>query len=247
VVECSNWIEDNQWVLDVTEKDTFFVGMVGNLEVGGPEFALHLERVRKSPLFLGIRYGNLWGRNLCAALGKPQFIADLRLLADAGLVLDTFCGFNDVPSLSAVVRISDLVPNLRIVIDHLPAFQRSKQMDARSTYESSMRELAERSQVFVKISEFLRGADGKPSLGAETIRQSLDEIYGVFGPDRSIYGSDWPVSDTLGTYEEVLGTACAFFLTKGRAIAEKCLWRNSIAAYRWVPREAGQRVIDKVC
>jgi predicted TIM-barrel fold metal-dependent hydrolase len=242
-VECSPWLEDNQWVLDVAKRDTIMVGMVGNLEPGGPEFARQLERFYKNPLFRGIRYGNLWGRNLGAGLDKPQFVADLKLLADAGLVLDT--AKSNPCLLADVVRLTDLVPSLRIVVDHLPSLQRPKEMDARATYDSSMNELAKRPQVYVKISEVLRRVDGKVSHDLDAYRQNLDEIFGVFGPDRSLYGSDWPNSDTVGTYEEVLGMARAFFLTKGRDVAEKCFWKNSVAAYRWVRREAGQPVIDK--
>jgi len=121
-VECSPLLEDNQWVLDVAESDTIVVGTVGNLEPGTSEFARHLERFHKNRLFRGIRYGNLWGHNLVTALDKPQFVDDLKRLADVGLVLDTA---NPTPQLlAAVVRVTDLVPKLRIVIDHLPNLPR---------------------------------------------------------------------------------------------------------------------------
>src|SRR5438094_2548867 len=116
-VEASPWLEDNQWVLDVAAKDTIVVGTVGDLEPGKPEFRKHLERFHRNPLFRGIRYGNLWGRNMATELSKPEFIADIKALADAGLELDTA---NQNPALIAdVIRLTDRVPNLRVVIDHL--------------------------------------------------------------------------------------------------------------------------------
>src|SRR5688572_13605091 len=75
-VESSPWLEDNQWVLDVAAKDPIIVRIIGNLEPGKPDFAKHLERFRKNRLFLGIRYGNLWGRNLESEIARPEFIAD---------------------------------------------------------------------------------------------------------------------------------------------------------------------------
>ena len=84
-VECSPWLQDNQWVLDVMEKDPIMVGTIGNLEPGKPGFAKHLERFAKNPLFLGIRYGYLWDRDLRAELAKPTFVKGLRMLADRGL------------------------------------------------------------------------------------------------------------------------------------------------------------------
>src|SRR5712692_1574548 len=88
-VEASPWLEDNQWVLDVAAKDTIIVGTVGDLEPGQPDFGKQLERFHRNPLFRGIRYGNLWGRNFAEEAAKPAFLADLRLLAGAGLVMAT--------------------------------------------------------------------------------------------------------------------------------------------------------------
>jgi len=56
-LECSTWLEDNQWVLDIAAKDKIIVGTVGNLEPGKPDFRKNLDRFHKSPLFLGIREG----------------------------------------------------------------------------------------------------------------------------------------------------------------------------------------------
>ena len=117
-IECSPWTADNEWVLSIAAKESIIVGMIGNLEPGTPDFAKRLEQLHKNPLFLGIRYGNLWGRDLGNEISKPEFIAGLKLLAGAGLVLDTA---NPAPALMrAVVRVTDQVPNLRIVLDHLP-------------------------------------------------------------------------------------------------------------------------------
>src|SRR5580658_9454493 len=117
-IECSPWLEDNQWVLDVAAKDSIIVGTIGDLEPGHPEFRAQLERFARNPLFRGIRYGNLWGRDLGAELDKAEFVNGLKALADAGLVLDT--ANPDAPLLQAVIRVTDKVPGLRVVIDHLP-------------------------------------------------------------------------------------------------------------------------------
>src|SRR5215470_8633250 len=84
-VEASPWLEDNQWVLDVAARDTIIVGTVDDLEPGKPDFRKQLDRFHRNPLFRGIRYGNLWDRNLGAELEKPGFVSDLKALADADL------------------------------------------------------------------------------------------------------------------------------------------------------------------
>jgi L-fuconolactonase len=237
-VECSPWLEDNQWVLDVAAKDPIIVGMVGDLEPDKPEFPKQLERFHRNPLFLGIRYGNLWGRNLGDQLSKPNFISGLRVLADAGLTLDTA---NPDPALIAsVVRLTDQVPNLRVVIDHLPQLDPPADPKVRRELEAHLSELGKRPQVYVKVSEVLRRVGGQVPQHLDFYRDRLDELWNIFGPDRLLYGSDWPNSDHWGSYAEVLSVVREYFTAKGPAVAEQYFWKNSLAAYRWVKRDASQ-------
>lgn len=237
-LEASPWLEDNQWVLDVAAKDTIIVGTVGDLEPGKPEFRRHLERFHRNPLFLGIRYGNLWGRDLSAELSKPAFVSDLKALAEAGLELDT--ANQDPVLIAATVRVTDLVPDLRVVIDHLPQLTPQGEPGARRAYEANLRELGKRPQVYVKISEVLRRVDERVPEDLKFYKPRLDELFGIFGEDRVIYGSDWPNSDTWGPYPLVLKIVREYFTAKGPAVAEKFFWKNSVAAYRWVKRDARQ-------
>lgn len=228
-VECSPLVEDNQWVLDVAAKDKIIVGTVGNLDPGAAEFEKQLERFHKNPLFRGIRYGNLWGRDP-AAMGSAAFVAGAKLLASAGLVLDSA---NPTPALLAqLLKLSDRVPELRIVIDHLP------QMEP----PAGQREFAQRPQVFVKISEVLRRVDGRVPIDLAFYRGRLDALFEVFGEDRVLFGSDWPNSDQWAEYGIGFGLVREFFTSKGRAAAEKYFWKNSVKAYRWVHRDASQPV-----
>src|SRR5262249_21759113 len=157
----------------------------------------------------------LWGRDLGAGLDKPQFVADLKLLANAGLVLDSA---NPTTQLLAdLVRLTDRVPNLRIILDHLPALARPSEPAARAIYDASLIHLGQRRQVYIKISEVLRRHDsnGRVALDLSAYRDKLDEIYDTFGPDRLLFGSDWPNSDPFGTYAQVLGIVREYFTFRG--------------------------------
>ncbi len=226
-VECSPWLEDNQWVLDVAAKDTIIVGTVGDLEPGKPEFARQLERFHRNPLFLGIRYGNLWDRNFAAESARPEFIAGAKLLASAGLVLDTANPNDEL--LKTVLRLSDRVPELRIVIDHLPG--------AALSGDREVRELARRPQIYVKLSAIFRRVEGRVPQELAFYRERLDQLSGIFGEDRVLFGSDWPNSDQAAPYDKVFGLVHEYFAGKSRAAAEKYFWKNSVAAYRWVKRD----------
>ncbi|MCC7175882.1 MAG: amidohydrolase [Bryobacterales bacterium] len=238
VVECSPWLEDNQWVLDVAAGDGIVVATVGNLEPGKPEFRRDLERFHKNPLFRGIRHGNLWRRDLTAALRQEAFLSDLRLLAQAGLSLDT--ADPDQRLLEDVVRLTDRVPGLRVIIDHLPLMPVPAEPGPRAAYDAALKELGGRPQVYVKVSGVLRGLGSRARLGLAAARATLDLIYETFGADRVLYGSDWPNSDPYGSYQQTLALVMEYFLGKGTETAEKYFWRTSFAAYRWVRREGSQ-------
>ncbi len=237
-LECSPWLEDNQWVLDVIEKDTLMVGTIGNLEPGKPEFAAQLERFAANPLFLGIRYGYLWGRDLRVELGKPEFVEGLRLLAERGLTLDT--ANQSVRLLEDVLRVSDEVPDLRVVLDHLPNLAEPPAGPERVAYHDVLARLGERPNVYVKVSAVLQRVGETVPDDLEIYRPKLDEMWETFGEDRVLYGSDWPNSEPLGPYPKVLGIVRRYAAEKSRAAQEKYFWRNSIAAYRWKKRDEAQ-------
>lgn len=237
-IECSPWLDDNQWVLDVAAKDTIIVGTIGDLEPGAPGFAKHLERLHKNPLFRGIRYGNIWNRDLGSAISNSGFINDLKMLAQAGLVLDTA---NPDPTLiHAVVRLSDRIPNLKIVLDHLPELTPPKDSAARKACDADLRLLGKRPHLFAKVSGIVRSVGGRVPLDLDFYRDRLDRIWEIFGPDRLLYGSDWPNSDLVASYADVFRLAKEFISAKGSAAIEKFYWKNSVEAYSWIQRDASQ-------
>jgi L-fucono-1,5-lactonase len=235
-VEASPWIEDNLWVLEVAQRDPIMVGVIGNLEPDKPEFPEYLERYHKNPLFRGIRYGNLWGRDITKQSTNPDFVGGLKLLADADLVLDT--ANPRVPLLEAIIRISDAVPTLRIVLDHLPSLDPTEA--DRAAYDRALNEIGKRPQIYVKLSEIIHRVNGQISTELNPYRSRLDALTDVFGEDRILFGSDWPNSDGVAAVDSVFAVAKEYFLDKPRRIAEKYFWRNSVAAYKWVKRDPSQ-------
>lgn len=237
-VECSPWFEDNQWVLDVAGQDSIIVGTIGNLDPGQLDFGNRLEQLHRNPLFRGVRYGNLWDRSLAEGVSKPEVISNLRLLADAGLAMDT--ANPDPPLLVAVVRLTDQIPTLRVVIDHLPQLEAPRDTSTRNVLQASLAELGKRPQVYVKMSEVLHPVGGQVRHDLDFYRSRLDEIWNFFGSDRLMYGSDWPNSDQSAPLWQELKVVREYIESKGAAAAEKFFWRNSLAAYRWIKRAASQ-------
>ncbi len=237
-VEASPLLEDNQWILDLIANDKLMVGTIGDLEPDKPGFRHQLDQFHKNPLFRGIRYGNLWDRDFTAAIGKPEFIAGLKAMASADLVMDTA---NPDPRLIAdLVRLTDKVPELRIVIDHLPRLEKPSQPAVLKAYEGNLRELGKRRQIFAKVSGVLKRVNGRVPEDLASYKATIDEMWDVFGEDRLVYGSDWPNSDLWAEYPVELKVVREYFHGKGRAAEEKFFWKNSIPAYKWIHRDKSQ-------
>jgi predicted TIM-barrel fold metal-dependent hydrolase len=237
-IECSPWLADNDWVLNIAAKDSIIVGTIGDLEPAKPAFAKHLDHLRQNPLFRGIRYGNIWDRDLGKEIANPAFIEDLKILSSAGLVLDTA---NPDPSLiHAVVRLSDRIPNLTIIVDHLPELTPPTDSAARQACDADLALLGQRPQIFAKVSGIVRSVDGRVPLDIGFYRDRLDHIWGTFGSDRLLYGSDWPNSDQWAQYPDVFRLAKQFISSKDDSAQEKFFWKNSLQAYKWVKRTANQ-------
>lgn len=239
VVEASPWVEDNLWVLEQAAASDLIVGVVGDLKPEAADFAELLDRFAKNPLFRGIRYGNIWGYDLAARSREPAFLDGLKRLAQADLALDT--ANQNLPMLQAVVRISDAVPNLRIVVDHLPAFDPAA--GDLAAYEAVLRELAARPQVFAKLSAIIHRVAGAASLELAPYKPRLDQLYETFGEDRVLFGSDWPNADGVAPIGKVVAVARAYMATKTPARQAKYFWKNSRAAYKWIARSAAQKAL----
>lgn len=242
-VECSSWLVDNFWLHDVVEKYSIMLGFIGDLEPGSADFAATLDRLYRSRLFLGIRYGNLWNRDLGVAVQRPEFRSGLKLLAKAELVFET--ANPDAALIAAIVAVSDYVPDLRIVIDHLPHADPPVDTANRAQYDAHLRELARRPTVFVKGSEIVRQTGNRTDLSPARYKAALDQLWELFGEDRILFGSDWPNSDTLATYDETFSVAAHYISTRSLSAQQKYFWKNSIAAYQWQARTSAQAHLQR--
>lgn len=232
VVEASPLVEDNQWILDLAAKDKFIVGFVGNLKPGEEAFAGHLKRFAANPLYRGIRVNE---GALRTGLGNAAFIADLKRLADADRELDVNGGPTLLPE---VARLAKELPALRIVINHLS----NTRIDGKNVSETWRRDLeaaAKFPKVFLKVSALVEGTgknDGSAPRDVEFYRPWLDIAWSAFGPDRLIYGSNWPVSARFAPLATVQGIVHDYFSAKGRPALEKFFAGNARTAYRWLNR-----------
>lgn len=228
VVEASPWVADNDWLLGLAKNDPFIRGVVGNLKPGDAEFGKHAERLAKNSVFRGIRVSV---QSVLEHLEKNQ-LDDFRKLADLDLALDVNGGPNTP---AAIARLAPLVPNLRIVLNHIGNVRITREpppVDWKMGIESA----AKHKNVFCKISALVEGAarDGnKAPREVDFYRPYIDVVWNAFGDERVIYGSNWPVSDNAADYETLQRIALEYAMSRGLEATRRFCSTNSQTAYRW--------------
>jgi predicted TIM-barrel fold metal-dependent hydrolase len=239
VVEASSWVEDNLWLLEVSQADPIMLGVVGNLNPAKPEFGEYVGRFSKNPLYRGIRFSRFYrvGSDGSVAL-DPDMVARLRLLAQADLTLDTADPTMNL--MQADLLLSQAIPDLRIIVDHLPSFDPTP--EGTPAYETLIKQLADRPNIFVKLTEVYhpRKDTGVIVMDYEILSRRLEYLYAAFGEDRVMFGTDYPNSYGVATIPQEVGLMKRFFSSKPREAAEKYFWKNSAKIYKWKKRTDNQ-------
>ncbi len=226
VVEASAWVDDNDWVLGLAANEPLIAGLVGRLEPGHPSFAAALDRLARNPLFRGIRVS---GTDVAALTGRDR-LKDLAALADRGLALDVN---GDVSSLPAVTAVAHAVPRLRIVIDHV-ANVRVDGGPPPSEWLTGMDTVAAAGNVFCKVSGLVEGTgrhDGTAPSDVSFYRPVLDAVWKRFGPERVIFGSNWPVSEVFAPLRTVVAIVRSYAGSLGADAERRYFAGNARTAY----------------
>lgn len=163
----------------------------------------HLEAYAKRPLVVGVR--RLLQSEPVGFARAPGFRDSARAVASAGLVFDACVRWQQLPD---VVDLADAVPELTIVLDHLGKPQVGS-ADAPgpadgTPWADSLRDLALRPNVVCKLSGLPAEAHGEWS--DAQLRPFLDVGLDAFGPDRLLFGGDWPVSRPYGRWVDTVSS-----------------------------------------
>ncbi|MBN8249798.1 MAG: amidohydrolase family protein [Verrucomicrobia bacterium] len=230
VIEASAWPEDNDWLLQLADRDPFLRGVVGNLVPGQPRFRSDLKRLSRQPRFCGIRIG---AQSLQAALERGPARTDLHQLADLDGSLDLLIPPERLPDAAQLGR---LIPDLRIIVDHCGNVPVGSPPPGEWTGGLAACHYAP--NVFMKVSGLVEGTGrrgGQAPTDPEFYLPVLNALWGPFGEDRLIFGSNWPVCLHFASYSTVLEIVRAYFNSKGATAAGKYFNRNARRAYRTRP------------
>jgi L-fuconolactonase len=232
VVEASPLPGDTRWVLEQMGGDGFFLGYVAQLEIGAADFLARLEEIAGHPRVVGIR-GFLWSPKLTL---DPTQLAHLRALAARGMTLDLVSRRALNPK-HQVAELASAVPELPVVIDHLGG-ARGPEIDPQ--WAAQMRQLAASPNVQVKLSSLFDMYNPATTeiqpwpapRQAGDYRAHFELLLAAFGPQRLMFGSNWPVCELGGTLADQIRIVEELLAPHGRAVRDAVMFENARRFYR---------------
>jgi L-fuconolactonase len=198
LVETINVAAETPELLAVAASDPAVRGVVGWVDLTADDVADAISRLRELPggdRLVGVRH-QVQGEPDPHWLTRPDVLRGLEEVANAGLVFDLLVLHEQLP---LAIEAVDRVPEGRFVLTHL-----GKPPIATATVEpwgTNVKQLAARDNVACKLSGMV--TEASPSWSVADLEPYAAHVLSVFGPDRVMAGSDWPVCLLRAGYEQV--------------------------------------------
>jgi L-fuconolactonase len=197
-VQARQTVQETDWLLSLAASDPFIRGVVGWVDLRSPTVTDDLRcRVSDSKL-VGVRHV-VQDEPDPRFLLQDDFVRGLKALEAFHLTYDLLLFPHQLP---AAIELAALMPDQPFVLDHLakPQIKVGKVAD----WEADIKALARHQNVFCKLSGLVTEADWD-NWSRDDFRGVLDVALTAFGPDRLLFGSDWPVCLLAADYHEVVG------------------------------------------
>ncbi|CAI6077218.1 amidohydrolase family protein [Cohnella sp. JJ-181] len=227
VVQAAPTPEETDFLLSLADRYDSIKGVVGFLDLADERHAAHFERFARHPKFVGFRI-MIQDMPDAGAILADSYIEALRGYAARGAAVDLLVKSDQ---LGPLIELLKQVPGLRGVIDHIakPRIAES----AMEPWASRIEELAAAHPgLYCKLSGMVTEAD-HANWKAEQFVPYVRHVLACFGPDRVLFGSDWPVSLLAAGYDELVDIVeRALPDTWGDAERVKLFGDNAKAFYR---------------
>jgi L-fuconolactonase len=203
VVQARHDLAETRELLAIAAATPFIAGVVGWVDLTAPDVAETIRALRAEPggdRLVGIRH-QVHDEADPDWLGRADVGRGLDAVEAAGLAFDLLIRPREFPAASAAVRDR---PNLRFVLDHLgkPPL-RDGDLGA---WVAGLRDLAARPNVSCKLSGLVTEADWA-TWRIEEFAPPVAIALAAFGPERVLFGSDWPVCLLAASYADVVRIA----------------------------------------
>ena len=193
---------ETRFLLDLAGRQSFIKGVVGWVDLRSPGLDAMLDAFANNSRLVGVRH--VAQAEADDFLASDAIIRGISRLARVGLTYDILIYARQLP---AALTLTSRLPEQTFVLDHLAKPQIKD--GVLEPWATNLRQLARRPNVFCKISGLVTEADWA-AWRPEHLRPYLDVAFETFGPDRLMFGSDWPVCLLAAPYDRVLGVVADY-------------------------------------
>ncbi|MFZ7089208.1 amidohydrolase family protein [Curtobacterium sp. RRHDQ10] len=202
VVQAVHDVDETAELLAVAAGRGPVVGVVGWVDLTAPDVADVLAQLQATGPLVGIRH-QAQDEPDAGWLARPEVVRGVSAVAAAGLPFDLLVRRRETDAALALV---DALPAATFVLDHAG---KPEIVDDAGTggpvaaeWRARMRMFAARPNVVGKVSGLL--TEGGPDWRERPVTRYVRELVEILGPERSMFGSDWPVSTLAAPYGEVV-------------------------------------------
>lgn len=225
LVQASNSVAESRWLLELANANSFIAGVVGWVDLMSPDINTQLDELCADPKFKGVRHlvesepDDDW-------LVLPAVLSGLKQLSARGLSYDLLVHTRHLKHVSGV---AESCPDVSLVIDHLakPPIARNEMKEWFQVFKP----LARYTNMYVKLSGLVTEANWN-SWQTDDLRPFVDTALEAFGPDRMMFGSDYPVCLLAASYDRVLDSFQEILKSLSASDRDKIFSQNAEKFYR---------------
>ncbi len=223
-VQARQSIEESQWLLELARRNSMIRGVVGWADLRCDRVEEQLGPLSEHAKFVGVRHVVQDEADDNFVLGQA-FQRGISQLRQFGLTYDLLVFPRQLP---AAIELVQQFPDQPFVLDHIakPAIGEGRL----SPWDIQIRLLASFPNVMCKVSGMITEANWRDWKPAD-FRPYLETVADAFGPERLMFGSDWPVALLAGSYRQVYDLANTFAQSLGQGFAEPFFGRNAAKFY----------------
>ena len=197
-VQTQHNLDENRWVLGMAEAHDWLVGVVGWVDLASEACEEQLLEFVEHPKFVGVRHITQDEPDEDFII-RPEILRGLKVLEKHGVPFDLLFY---VQHLKHAEQLARELPELPMVIDHL-AKPKIKDQSI-DDWLPQLKAAAKHENIFCKLSGMITEADWQNWKPAD-LKPYVNAALELFGPKRCMFGSDWPVCELAGSYEQAHG------------------------------------------
>lgn len=196
LVQAAPTYAETEYILALSEHEPSVLGVVGWLDLFDPHHRAQYEKHQLHPKYKGFRI-MVQDMPDASIILRPEFVRAVQYFEKEEVPVDILVTHEQLDS---VIKLIDQVPNLHGVINHIAKPDIKGEMSV--TWVRQMEKIASYPNLYCKLSGMVTEADHEHWVVSD-FTNYIHSVIDLFGVDRVMYGSDWPVCLLAATYDEV--------------------------------------------